>query len=216
MNSKNTDTEDTLNREASDEKRGNRRMELRRRQICDASAQLFAQHGYLSTTLEMIADELGYSKPSLYHYVRSKEEVIDLLRVRLIQKLWDQVETNIPEKLPVCERLRLLIHTHIDVICNLPESRVLLDFIPTAKSQPEVIAARQEHMDFVVDLIQEGMNQGSFKVKDARISALLLLTMLNNFTKWYSPSGPLTPKQIAEKIAEIFIGGLMNPCVNQG
>ena len=209
------DTEDSENRETADVKRGNRRMELRRQQICDVSARLFAQHGYLSTTLEMIADELGYSKPSLYHYVRSKEEVIDLLRVRLIQKLQDQVEMNIPDELPVCERLRLLIHTHVDVICNLPESRVLLDFRPTTLSQPAVVAARQEHMDFVVDLIQEGMNQGSFHVKDAKISALLLLTNLNNFTKWYTPIGPLTPNQIAEKIAEIFIGGLMNPSVRQ-
>lgn len=202
------------NTEPLDVKRGNRRMELRRQQICDVSARLFAQHGYLSTTLEMIAEELGYSKPSLYHYVRSKEEVIDLLRERLIQKLWDQVETNMPENISTCERLGFLINTHVDVICNLPESRVLLDFIPTAQShKASVVAARQEYMDFVVNLIQEGINQGTFNVKDAKISALLLLTILNNFTKWYSSSGPLTTNQISEQITEIFIGGLMNPSV---
>jgi AcrR family transcriptional regulator len=57
------------------------RTEEKRRQIVDAAAQLFEEHGYERTSMSMIAERLGGSKATLYGYFRSKEELLDAVLV---------------------------------------------------------------------------------------------------------------------------------------
>jgi AcrR family transcriptional regulator len=47
----------------------------RRRQLLDAGAALFAQHAYEEISMRQIAEAAGVSKPLLYHYFPSKNEL---------------------------------------------------------------------------------------------------------------------------------------------
>ena len=47
-------------------------------ELLEISARIFAQKGYRSTTLQDIADEFGVLKGSLYHYIRSKDDILYL------------------------------------------------------------------------------------------------------------------------------------------
>ncbi len=46
-----------------------------RKAILDAAAAAFARRGYLATSIDAIADELGATKGRVYHYYRGKAEV---------------------------------------------------------------------------------------------------------------------------------------------
>lgn len=48
--------------------------------IADTAARLFAQHGYEQTSLQRIADEVGYSKTGLLHRFSSKEAIKEAVR----------------------------------------------------------------------------------------------------------------------------------------
>jgi AcrR family transcriptional regulator len=50
-------------------------LDERRRQLLDAGAALFAQHAYEEISMRQIADAAGVSKPLLYHYFPSKNEL---------------------------------------------------------------------------------------------------------------------------------------------
>ena len=52
-------------------------------EILERGAELFAARGFAATSMQDIADALGSSRPALYHYFRSKDEILD----RLIQGL---------------------------------------------------------------------------------------------------------------------------------
>jgi AcrR family transcriptional regulator len=60
-------------------------------QIVDRAAALFAQHGFAQTSLQAIADAVGYSKAGLLHHFPSKEELyaaaVSLTRASLQQIL---------------------------------------------------------------------------------------------------------------------------------
>ncbi|UJA19487.1 TetR/AcrR family transcriptional regulator [Thermoleophilia bacterium SCSIO 60948] len=53
----------------------------RRRQILDAAARVFARRGFHACRVSDIATEAGVAHGLLYHYFRSKEEVLDELFV---------------------------------------------------------------------------------------------------------------------------------------
>jgi len=50
--------------------------ELQRETILARAAGLFARRGYTATTMNEVAEACGVSKPSLYHYVRDKHQLL--------------------------------------------------------------------------------------------------------------------------------------------
>ncbi|QLL08701.1 TetR/AcrR family transcriptional regulator [Mycobacterium vicinigordonae] len=46
-----------------------------RRLILDSAERLFAEHGYATTTLKMIAEDAGLTQGSVYHHYRTKSEL---------------------------------------------------------------------------------------------------------------------------------------------
>ena len=51
-------------------------MSQRREELTRIAARLFAERGYQGTSLADLADSLGVQKPSLYHHIASKEDLL--------------------------------------------------------------------------------------------------------------------------------------------
>lgn len=56
-----------------------------RRRILDTALQLFTEQGFDATTLQEIADRLGFTKAAIYYYYRSKEDILMALHMRMHQ-----------------------------------------------------------------------------------------------------------------------------------
>src|SRR2546425_4678982 len=52
------------------------RRELVENEIYEQAIRLFAERGFAGTSLQDIADALGITRPALYYYVRSKDELL--------------------------------------------------------------------------------------------------------------------------------------------
>ena len=57
-------------------------LEDRRQQILDAAVTSFSRRGFHQATIEDIRLEAGLSRGAVYHYFKSKEDIIDALRQR--------------------------------------------------------------------------------------------------------------------------------------
>ncbi len=57
-------------------------MEERRNQILDAAVATFSHKGFHQTTIEDIRLQAGLSRGAVYHYFKSKEDIIDGIRER--------------------------------------------------------------------------------------------------------------------------------------
>jgi AcrR family transcriptional regulator len=55
-------------------------LDARRREIIDAAVRCFSQYGFHDATLERIRDQAGLSRGAVYHYFKSKEDIIDAIR----------------------------------------------------------------------------------------------------------------------------------------
>jgi AcrR family transcriptional regulator len=200
-------------KQSNDTSRRIRRMQRRQQDILTVAARLFAERGYERTTLDMIADELGLSKPSLYYYVKSKEDVLAHIFQQIFQSILERVQADVSPEMSPEVRLYRLILTYVTHACIYPEGRALFLYESYLLSvcNPELLALRDRYQQQIEDAISAGVKQGVFHASNARLATLAIVGALHAIPLWYVPGGPLSPTEIGEYYARILIGGLAAP-----
>ncbi|MFZ0929294.1 MAG: TetR/AcrR family transcriptional regulator [Syntrophobacteraceae bacterium] len=84
--------------------------------IAEIAAKVFGKKGYMSSSLQEVALEANMSKAGLYHYFKSKEELLAYILLRNtdfgMQVLRARIEANSEKNLSPEESFRSLIHTY--------------------------------------------------------------------------------------------------------
>ena len=62
-----------------------------RQRLIDAAVELFIQHSFAGTSLQMIADELGFTKAAIYHHFRTREQLLDAVVEPFLERLRDVI-----------------------------------------------------------------------------------------------------------------------------
>ena len=78
--------------------RTQRTIAFNRRNILDAADKLFCKNGVEKTTMEQLAAEAGYSKPTLYGYFKDKDEVYFALVLEFMERIVVKVDKAIDEQ----------------------------------------------------------------------------------------------------------------------
>ncbi len=69
--------------------------------ILETALELFAQNGYLGTSMNDIAGQLGFTKAALYKHYTSKQEILDRIVERMNEMDYARAETyDMPETAP--------------------------------------------------------------------------------------------------------------------
>ncbi len=86
-----------------------------RARILDAALELFSEHGFDGTTLQQIADRLGFTKAALYYHFRSKDDLLQALIAPAIAELDALLDAHEQEADTPGQRRRF-IEDYIDVM----------------------------------------------------------------------------------------------------
>jgi AcrR family transcriptional regulator len=71
----------------------------RRRDVLEAALQLMADQGYAGASLRKLAEKVGMRQPSLYHYFRSKEQLVEQIIETFSADMFVLGPRSLPEKL---------------------------------------------------------------------------------------------------------------------
>jgi AcrR family transcriptional regulator len=151
-------------------------------QIVFAAARLFAVRGYHSTSMDDIAAAVGIRKPTLYHHVTSKAQILLWIHDELATILTSRLRTRIVEgRAP-----SVILYGVIDDIFDLLESRPghLGVYFEHHRDIPEpdgavARARREEYRATVESLIQHGIDLGDFAVESPKLATLAFFGMCN-------------------------------------
>lgn len=83
---------------------------VHRENIASAASMLFMEKGMVATSMDEIAKKAGYSKATLYVYFKNKEEIVGLLVLNSMKKLYDYISAALEEQETTKARY--------DLICN--------------------------------------------------------------------------------------------------
>lgn len=186
------------------------RHEDKRVLILQTAAQLFATHGYEATSLDRIADQLGLHKASLYHYIKSKEEVLYQCLVRSFEDLDQVMEAMKDTRVPVLERLRHFALSLAQAQNNdFGRCLVLVGSRPLALASGNGIRDFQRQLDNTVrDLVREGMTRGDIKPSHPGLVSAMLFGTLNWVPQWYQPEGSLTIDEVVDAFIDMLTEGI--------
>lgn len=73
---------------------------VRERQILDAAVQVFSRHGYHSASMDEISEVAGVSKPMIYTYLGSKEDLFGKSIQREATRLLEAIQAGVQPDLP--------------------------------------------------------------------------------------------------------------------
>ncbi len=79
---------------------GRRKKEPRsvhRENVVSAASRLFMEKGIAATSMDDIAKAAGYSKATLYVYFKNKEEIVSILVLNSMKKLYDYISSALAQ-----------------------------------------------------------------------------------------------------------------------
>ena len=181
-----------------------------REQILARAARLFAARGYTATSMNEVAEACGVSKPTLYHYVRDKRQLLVEIAEAHIVRLQAIVAEVAAVAHPADERLRRLIAAFLEIYANSQaEHRVLTEdvkFLAPADRRRILDGERK-----VVDAFADAIVAARPELRGAGLAkplTMLLFGMMNWMFTWLRPNGALTHADMTPVVADLFFGGL--------
>ena len=183
---------------------------MQREQILARAAELFAKQGYSGTSMNQVAEACGVSKPSLYHYVRDKYQLLVEIAEDHIGRLKALVGVVQQEALAPEARVRRLIECFLEAYADAQAAhRVLTEdvkFLEPA-DRKRVLDGERE----VVAAFAEAIALARPELRDAALDkplTMLLFGMMNWMFTWLRPRGAYTHALMAPVVADLFFGGL--------
>lgn len=179
--------------------------------ILQAALSLFHHRGYHATSVQDLADAVGLQKASLYHYFRSKEDLLfPLMQRALSGHLADIREIARAPGAPG-EKLEMAIAAHVGRITDsgilmqvyMSESRHL-----RPKERAKITAMADEYRLTLKEIVRQGLEEGQFGGADAAMATFAILGACNWLPQWYRPDGEKSPEEVAREFIGLFTRGL--------
>ncbi|BBX89389.1 TetR/AcrR family transcriptional regulator [Mycolicibacterium boenickei] len=67
-------------------------MDATRERLVEAAVRLITRHGFAGTSLQMIADELGFTKAAIYYHFRTREQLLSAVVEPFLARLQTVIE----------------------------------------------------------------------------------------------------------------------------
>lgn len=98
----------------------------RQEEILDAATRLFAANGFARTDVQVVADELGVGKGTVYRYFETKEALFLAAVDRAMHQLREHVHAAVDEQADPLEQVAAAVHAYLAFFDARPECIELL------------------------------------------------------------------------------------------
>ncbi|MPS30176.1 TetR/AcrR family transcriptional regulator [Pigmentiphaga sp.] len=184
--------------------------DARERILLEAS-KLFAQSGYESSSIGELAAAIGVSKPAIYHYFATKQDIYDAIILQALQGLTDAVVPAVDAQPAPLDKLRVFMTAHAAYLEHNYWSFVamLVGFSGMSPSyRDDASRLRDAYERLLRQILEQGAREGVFRPGQIVTSGRAVLSLLNWMARWFKPGHGSTAEQIALDYFELLSAGL--------
>jgi TetR/AcrR family transcriptional regulator, cholesterol catabolism regulator len=180
------------------------------------AARIFAEKNYHSTTMRDISRATGVSLAGLYHYCKSKEELLFLIQDNCFGRVLERLEERLGEVNDPLSKLRIFIDNHLSFFAaNMAEMKVLSHeaeslagdlhtHVSTKKDNYTKLARK------ILKELQQVQREGDTRSQiDLTVATYALFGMMNWIYNWYDPAGKLKVSELVDNVTRLFLRGFV-------
>jgi AcrR family transcriptional regulator len=186
--------------------------DVTREAILTACLRLFAQRGFTSTSIDMIAGAAGITKGAIYWHFDSKDALFDAI-LELIRSRWQEaVVRSVPPDGQAAQRLDRLFAGYTRLFTEDPEiclflQRVLLENDDTYS--PRVARVYKQTARLIAGILDEGKRAGEFDPRvDSVQLAHLILASIAGATQQHLVNPSLTVASLLTEVKAFVLARL--------
>ena len=188
--------------------------EAKRNAVLSTAAQMFNERGFHATSLDDIAARLQVSKPTLYYYVKNKDEILLECVKKGLHLILEGIEASRQAGGNAVDQLRACMQVYADIVTQpfgMCIIRIGDEEVPEP-SRTELRRMKSEIDQAFRRLVAQGVQEGTLAPCDPKMTAFVIAGALSWIGRWYHSGGEYTAAQVAEQC----IGTLMHGVLGQG
>ena len=177
------------------------------------AAHVFCEKGYEGASIRDISRTSGVSLAGLYHYIKSKQELLYLIQIHTFKTIVARLEKSLAGVTEPVERLRILVHNHLDYFLQHPvEMKVLAheDEALEGAYRKEVLEVKRRYVEIALGIFEQMRRTGAARRLNPRVAVLSLFGMMNWTYTWHREEVDPQADALADTIAGMFLHGVMN------
>jgi TetR/AcrR family transcriptional regulator, fatty acid metabolism regulator protein len=188
----------------------------KRRLILDAAVRVFARQGFNQCRVSDIADEAGVAYGLVYHYFRSKDEVLDTLFLERWNVMLDVIRDLDGQDLPARQKLYAIASFIVDSYRHDPELMkvIIVEVTRAANSFGQTHLEKiTEAYELIAGIVARAQADGAFKdTVTPRFAALAFYGAIEQvLSGWIFetlPRGDAEYEEAKTLVVETICGGL--------
>src|SRR5947207_9327996 len=181
--------------------------------ILRTAAHIFAEKSYHSTSMRDISRATGVSLAGLYHYCKSKEELLFLIQDNCFGHVLERLEERLADVEDPLNKLRIFIDNHLSFfVANMAEMKVLSHEAESLEGDlhAQVSTKKDRYTDLARSILSEIAEIHREKAQiDLTVAMYALFGMMNWIYNWYDPLGKLAVTDLVDNVTRLFLGGFL-------
>lgn len=185
----------------------NARYDMVEQRVFDEAIRLFAEQGFGATSLQQVAASVGVSRPTLYYYFKTKDQLLEKLVGQVTAAGADAMVQIAAQPLDPIAKIRLSTSALVRRRINDPLKFRALDRCESDLNE-ELAAvhrkAKRTVLHLLIEMIDAGQAAGVVRPVDSRVAALGIIGMCNWSAWWYSPDGS-DPEPVINELTDMAL-----------
>jgi AcrR family transcriptional regulator len=188
--------------------------------ILRTAARIFAEKSYHSTSMRDISRATNVSLAGLYHYCKSKEELLFLIQDNCFGRVLERLEQRLEGVADPITKLGIFIENHLSFFAaNMSEMKVLSHEAESLGGDlyTHVSTRKDNYTKLARQILREVQEtQQSQQPIDLTVATYALFGMMNWIYNWYDPQGKLNVSDLASNVMKLFLNGFVPNGMCQG
>ena len=181
----------------------------KRERFLQAVLQLIHEKGFKATTMRDIAEKLNFDVANIYNYIDSKQSLLEIYLFNIQNEFHDSIDLIVHSTHTPQEKLRLFICSYLQITAKRPLEQALIANewrnLKNPKLQ-EFIDRRKDYENKLKTIINEGVNNGQFRIIDVDITTHIIMSALRSqYIKYIQPETSVDNSEIEKEFSNFIL-----------